>query len=135
MTRELGHRYLWIDSICIIQGPDGDFNKEAKRMEDVFGSAYCVLAASSAKGQSDGFLTKRDEREHLTFIREGLPPFHICRFIDDFGQHVLEGSLNKRGWVLQERALARRTIYFTNKQTYWECGGGVRCETLTQMHK
>jgi hypothetical protein len=39
MTRELGHRYLWIDSICIIQGPDGDFNKEAKRMEDVFGSA------------------------------------------------------------------------------------------------
>ncbi|KAH8779028.1 hypothetical protein BGZ57DRAFT_761135 [Hyaloscypha finlandica] len=134
MTRELGYRYLWIDSICIIQGPDGDFNKEAKRMEDVFGSAYCVLAASSAKGQSDGFLKKRDEREHLTFIREGLPPFYICRFIDDFGQHVLEGSLNKRGWVLQERALARRTIYFTNKQTYWECGSGVRCETLAKMH-
>jgi hypothetical protein len=104
-------------------------------MEDVFSSAYCVLAARAAKGQSDGFLKKRDEREHLTFIREGLPPFHICNFIDDFGQHVLEGSLNKRGWVLQERALARRTIYFTNKQTYWECGSGVRCETLTKTHK
>jgi Heterokaryon incompatibility protein (HET) len=134
-TRELGFQYLWIDSICIIQGPDGDFNKEANRMEDVFSSAYCVLAASSAKGQNDGFLKKRDEREYLTFFREGLPPFYICRFIDDFNQHVLEGSLNKRGWVLQERALAHRTIYFTNKQTYWECGGGVRCETLTKMQK
>jgi hypothetical protein len=134
-TRNLGFRYLWIDSICIIQGPDGDFNKEAKRMEDVFSSAYCVLAASSANGQSYGFLKKRDEREYLTIVREGLPPFHICSFIDDFSQHVLEGSLNKRGWVLQERVLARRTIYFTDKQTYWECGGGVRCETLTRMHK
>ena len=52
ITRELGFRYLWIDSICIIQGSDGDFNKEAKRMEDVFSSAYCVLAASSASGGS-----------------------------------------------------------------------------------
>jgi hypothetical protein len=134
-TRELGVRYLWIDSICIIQGRDGDFNEEAKRMEDVFSSAYCVLAASSARGQSDGFLKRRNEREYLAFVREGLPPFYVCQFIDDFNQHVLEGYLNKRGWVLQERALAHRTIYFTNKQTYWECGGGVRCETLTKMHK
>jgi len=43
--------------------------------------------------------------------------------------------MNKRGWVLQERALACRTIYFTAQQTYWECGGGVRCETLTKMSK
>lgn len=135
ITRELGFKYLWIDSICIIQGDDGDFNEEAKKMEDVFSSAWCILAASSASGQSDGFLKKRDEREYLTIVREGLPPFYVCRFIDDFNEHVLEGSLNKRGWVLQERALAHRTIYFTNKQTYWECGGGVRCETLTRMHK
>lgn len=135
ITRELGVRYLWIDSICIIQGSDGDFNKEAKRMEDVFSSAYLVLAASSATGQNDGFLKKREDREYLTFTRDRLPPFYVCRFVDDFNRDVLEGPLNKRGWVLQERALAHRTIYFTNKQTYWECGGGVRCETLTKMQK
>lgn len=104
-------------------------------MEDVFSSAYCVLAASSANGQSDGFLKPREDRKFLTFLREGLPPVYICQFIDDFAQHVLEGPLNKRGWVLQERALARRTIYFTDTQTYWECGDGVRCETLTKMNK
>lgn len=48
VTRALGKQYLWIDSICIIQGEDGDFNYEAKRMEDVYSSAYCVLAASCA---------------------------------------------------------------------------------------
>jgi len=140
VTRELGVQYLWIDSICIIQRDeldDGDFEQESARMEEIFSSAYCVLAASSAEGQSDGFLNEREgsDREFVTFDRQGQPPFYICRFIDDFKEHVLEGPLNKRGWVMQERALARRTIYFTNKQTYWECGEGVRCETLTKMEK
>lgn len=79
-------------------------------MAIVFSSAYCILAASSNKGQSDGFLKKRDQREHLTFIREGLLPFHLRSFIDEFGQHVLEGSHNKRGWVLQERVGATHNL-------------------------
>jgi hypothetical protein len=133
-TRELGLRYLWIDSICIIQGPDGDFAQEATRMEDVFSSAYCVLAASSGKGQQDGFLNPRKENDFLTFERGGKP-LYVCRFIDDFNANVLEGPLSKRGWVLQERALAHRTIFFTDSQTYWECGEGVRCETLSKMEK
>jgi hypothetical protein len=135
-TRELGLEYLWIDSICIIQGEGGDFDQEAKRMEDVFSSAFCVVAASSAHGQDDGFLNRpRKQRQCLTFEYEGLPPLYIARFMDDFNKDVLESPLSKRGWVLQERALARRTIYFTDNQTYWECGKGVRCETLTKMNK
>ena len=131
-TRQLGVQYLWIDSVCIIQGPDGDFDVEAKNMEKVFSGAYCVLAASRATGQSDGFIGERPPRESIPFRHASEPPFYICKAIDNFSEDVIEGSLNKRGWVLQERILARRTIYFTDKQTYFECGDGVRCETLTK---
>lgn len=134
-TRKLAVRYLWIDSLCIIQGRDGDFNEEAKRMEDVFSGAYCVLAASRANSQLDGFLGPRPQRKYITFQRVFEKPFYLCEAIDNFSQDVIEGPLNRRGWVLQERALARRTIYFTEHQTYFECGKGVRCETLTNMHK
>jgi hypothetical protein len=134
-TRELGIRYLWIDSLCIIQGEFGDFNDESKKMEAVFSGAYCVLAASRASNQLDGFLRPRPQRKYVTFQRDNEKPFYVCRTIDNFSKDVIEGSLNKRGWVLQERALARRTIYFTKNQTYYECGQGVRCETLTRMHK
>lgn len=135
-TRKLGLEYLWIDSICIIQGEGGDFDQEAKRMEDVFSSAFCVIAASSARGQNDGFLNRpRQNRECLTFEHAGLPPLYVSRFMDDFNKDVLESPLSKRGWVLQERALARRTIYFTDNQIYWECGRGVRSEMLTKMDK
>ncbi|KAK3998233.1 HET-domain-containing protein [Cladorrhinum sp. PSN332] len=132
-TRALNRRYLWIDSICIIQGKEGDFLQESERMGDVFGSAYCVLAASSAHRQQDGFLnTKRPDRRYIQLPENESKGLYVCEFIDDFDEHVLNSPLSKRGWVMQERALARRTIYFTDRQTYFECGGGVRCETLTK---
>lgn len=136
VTRELGIRYLWIDSICIIQGDSGDLHREAEKMEAVFSSAYCVLAASSAQGQHDGFLNPRKQNRVVRIPKRwGGYDVFVSPILDDFKQHVLNSPLSRRGWVLQERALARRTIYFTEWQTYWECGDGVRCETLTKMDK
>ncbi|KAK3694488.1 hypothetical protein B0T22DRAFT_496887 [Podospora appendiculata] len=97
-------------------GADGDFDEEARRMEDIFSSAYCVLAASSATGAADGLLTPRKDRKFLYLANEGQPGLYVCQFMDDFNEHVLNGPLIKRGW-----------------QTYWECGGRIRCETLTRM--
>ncbi|KAI1322755.1 hypothetical protein F5Y16DRAFT_404159 [Xylariaceae sp. FL0255] len=146
-TRALGKRYLWIDSLCILQGAEGDFQEQAGSMETVFSSAYCVLAASRARNQVDGFLGPRQQRDYVTLLtpnyrknrknddakdgKEGT--FYLCENIDDFSRHVLNAHLNRRGWVLQEHALARRTIFFADEQTYWECGDGVRCETLTRL--
>ncbi|KAL6362608.1 hypothetical protein LRP88_03899 [Fusarium phalaenopsidis] len=124
-TRRLGVRYLWIDSLCIIQGDDGDFGTEAKRMEDVFSCAYCVIAASRASNQREGFLRERPQRRSLATHQAGSASgrgdtLYICEAIDDFGRQVLDGALNRRGWVLQERALARRTVYFADTQTNME---------------
>lgn len=138
VSRALGIRYIWIDSLCIIQGLDGDFHREAEFMETVFSTAYCVIAASRARGTSSGFLSDAPRKRDFIRLDQQLPSrdsFYICEEIDDFQSHIIDGHLNKRGWVLQERALARRTIYFAEAQTYFECGTGVRCETLTKMTK
>ncbi|KAK4216499.1 hypothetical protein QBC37DRAFT_397678 [Rhypophila decipiens] len=148
VARGLKIPYLWIDSLCIIQGSDGDFESEAKRMEMVYSMAYLVIAASRATGTSDGFLSPRPRRQYTALPprsqrgtdtsvggapREEDGTIYLCEAIDDFQKDVINGALNKRGWVLQERVLARRTIYFTQNQTYFECGAGVHCETLTRM--
>jgi len=135
VTRNLGVQYLWIDSLCIIQDDAEDWEKESTLMEQVYSSAYVTIAASCASGTDDGFLKKRPERQYVTITTTAGTPYYLCEAIDDFSTDVDHGELNSRGWVLQERALSRRTIYFTEKQSYWECGGGVRCETLTKMNK
>ena len=134
-TRALGQHYLWVDSLCIIQGPGGDFNIESTRMESVFSSAYCIIAACRAKSQQDGFLALRPPRAFVAIQQSGPEPFFICEAADNFSSHVLGSYMNGRGWVMQERALARRTIYFTDRQVYWECGDRIRCETLAAMSK
>jgi len=130
ITQNLEIKYLWIDALCIVQGEGGDWETEAERMHATFSAAYCVLAASHCAGTSDRILVERPRQPLINFRDNGLA---FSEDIDDFQLEVIEGAMNKRGWVLQERALARRTIYFAEKQTYWECGQGVRCETLTKM--
>jgi hypothetical protein len=141
VARELNIQYLWIDSLCIIQQDMSDSNdksedwgEESQRMEQVFRSAYATIAASCAASSAEHFLKARPERQCVT-MRKGTASYYLCNTIDDFDGDVEDGELNKRGWVFQERALSRRTIYFTEKQTYWECGEGVRCETLTRMRR
>jgi hypothetical protein len=44
MTRLLGYKYLWIDSLCIIQDSPSDWESEASRMASTYGNALCNLA-------------------------------------------------------------------------------------------
>lgn len=134
ITLALNVPYLWIDSLCIIQDDALDWASESRRMEDIFSSAYCTIAASSATSSIMGFLGQRKRRPCVP-VASTQGTFYVCKAIDDFQSDVAESVLNQRGWVLQERALSRRTIHFTSTQVYWECGRGIRCETLTKLNK
>lgn len=51
VTQRLGFRYLWIDSLCIIQDDTDDWQKEAALMTKVYTNSTCNLSATAA---SDG---------------------------------------------------------------------------------
>jgi hypothetical protein len=140
VTRALGVEYIWIDSLCVIQsGPDADFHEQARCMQDIYSSANCVIAATNAKSMASGFLERTG---HLAASvpsrrvgKDDKRRLYVSSLVDDFQQDVLGAHLNSRGWVFQERALGRRTIHFAQNQTYWECGHGIRCESLGSLGK
>lgn len=55
----LGIQYLWIDSLCIIQGDSADWEREASRMGDVYSNAYLTIAASTSVDTNSGCFTSR----------------------------------------------------------------------------
>lgn len=59
-TRALGIRYIWIDSLCILQDSIDDWSREALRMGGVYEKARLTIAASHARDSSDGCFFKRE---------------------------------------------------------------------------
>ena len=138
VTRKLGIRYLWIDSLCIIQDNEKDWENESRRMENVFANAFCTIAATSAKDSWDGFLVSQSVKQSVKLVDRSVDPplsVYACEVGGSFNTDIGSGGLNQRAWVLQERALSPRTIHFTAAQTYWECGSVIRCDNLLQMVK
>lgn len=59
VTRELGLRYLWIDSFCIIQGDAEDWRIESTKMSGVYSNSYLTIAAANLDEDAKGFLNIR----------------------------------------------------------------------------
>lgn len=140
VARCLKVHYLWIDSLCILQGEaeeaTEDWKRESVCMEKVYASAYFTLAATSAVDSNSGFLKRNITTEYICFHDHDLDQMvYACTHPSDFDGEVEQAQLNTRAWVMQERFLSRRTIHFGANQMYWECGEGVYCEDLTQLKR
>ncbi|PQE07088.1 heterokaryon incompatibility protein [Rutstroemia sp. NJR-2017a BVV2] len=46
VVRRLGLRYIWIDSLCIIQDDKKDFEVECSRMHRIYSQAHCTIVVS-----------------------------------------------------------------------------------------
>lgn len=140
ITRRLGYRHLWIDSLCIVQDSREDWEHEALRMGDVYRYGEVNICASAARNCHDGIFAKRDSPAHLSSVRL---PFRSDRLgvgcdspewmyvrsggWDTFREQVTgaESTLASRGWVLQEALLSPRTIHYSQRQMFWECEHGT----------
>ncbi|KIX95530.1 uncharacterized protein Z520_08650 [Fonsecaea multimorphosa CBS 102226] len=69
ITRELGVPYLWIDSLCIIQDDEFDWETEASRMGFVYFSSYLTLSAMSSADDSSGCYRDASKPIEITFSR------------------------------------------------------------------
>lgn len=152
-TRRLGLRYLWVDCLCIIQGDEDDWKREAAGMGDVYMNAHCTFSTHAAKHADDGFLAETLQRERVyacgghadgelfqdemtaynKFVdspEDTDPPFASDAFFvskGSYARHHLDGSEpSSRGWVLQERILSPRLIHFgSGGSLYFKSREGV----------
>lgn len=139
LTLMLGQRYLWIDSLCIVQDDEDDWAREAAKMARVYGNSYCTLAALSSADGSGGchledqvqkvmgntFFDLQDpssaDEPYIRIFRK--EPTDWTTDYDGMASRSKEvqSPLRHRAWVLQERELSKRSIHFGKNQLLWEC--------------
>ena len=142
VARTLGVRYVWIDSLCILQDKDDitDWEREASLMEKVYSHSYCNISAADAENCSQSLFNLRDPQSvnpetvtlDLLSDESGLVipvDFFVynCHF---WFEQVTCALVNTRAWVLQERILSPRVLHFGQCQLMWECCEKDACEVF-----
>ncbi|KAJ4387519.1 hypothetical protein N0V93_008113 [Gnomoniopsis smithogilvyi] len=127
IAARMGIKYIWIDSLCIVQDDQDDWKREASLMGQIYRNAYLTIAIATPLTQA-----------HLgLFQRRGPSPVPVERFYhpmkDGPEQEIVvmaiqreqelffESPLVSRGWCFQERELSRRILHYTASQVLWEC--------------
>lgn len=104
VTRRLQMRYIWIDSLCIIQDDQKDWEIEAARMGTVYANAVLTIAATrSADGRGGCLATTRDmsyiwqPRSHLKSVQESQT-IHVRH--EDIWSHLHVKSTQFERWFI-----------------------------------
>ena len=112
VVNQLGIRYLWIDSICIIQDSAADWELVSSQMTDIYGGATMTIFADGAADDNAGMtFTRADSRASGPISSDG----------GSFERLVNRSLLSTRAWIFQERSMSRRILHITSEQMVWEC--------------
>ncbi|KAH6716319.1 heterokaryon incompatibility protein-domain-containing protein, partial [Leptodontidium sp. MPI-SDFR-AT-0119] len=127
VTRELGIRYLWVDALCIIQEDKDDWARESAVMGQIYRRSLCTLAAAIGNDCNAGLFARREAAQlsagRILFTENGKSDrgMILQPSLDHWYSSVELSTLSTRGWVMQERILAARTIFFTEEGIFWQC--------------
>lgn len=134
ITRNLGIQYLWIDSLCIIQGSEKYWAHESLLMGSVYGGSNVTIAADGAIDGTEGcFLKPHGYIDKVRVKPSKSETWDLCFDGNSmFDKYVNKSHLSSRAWALQERLLSTRTLHFTQTGLYWECRYCDASETFTE---
>ncbi|KAK1774993.1 heterokaryon incompatibility protein-domain-containing protein [Copromyces sp. CBS 386.78] len=138
-ARALGVRYVWIDSLCIIQDSPTDWNEQSSMMDQIY--THGVLNLSAMFGErAVGLQVERDplgispcilSRRLSTNPENGEELYEHWACFEGYGANsfVYLAPLFKRAWCLQERVLPIRNVYF-GEQLIWQCQRNMATESF-----
>jgi hypothetical protein len=124
-TNLLGIRYVWVDSLCIIQDDDDDKSREISQMAMVYSHSTLTIMARRGDKATDGFLHERSFPSGTTRLRfrstESQRRGSVTLTFESAIESENDMTLDTRGWVLQEYLLSTRIVIFGDWRTEWSC--------------
>lgn len=121
VVKSLGHTYLWVDALCIIQDDPADYALQVPLMKDIYRSAYVTIIAAAGDSADSGLPGVNSDRCAMTKVDLGggfaiveVPPFSE-------GRHLNYTTWVTRAWTLQEFLLSTRCLVFVDERVYWVC--------------
>jgi hypothetical protein len=137
LFRKLGIRYIWVDSLCIIQDCEADWQTQAAQIDYIFANSSITIAVADEGGCTPGCFLSEPPNLRSRLIRwpgiDGEGSYMTT--VAHSSEHTLlvrNGAATAAGagrdWVHPERREAKRILYLGNTELLWECKVCRMCE-------
>lgn len=110
LVQAIGVRYLWVDSLCLINDNEGDIALGIRLMNSVFqGSYFNIIAASGTDANAGLWGLGLDTKELMVpqSFEVGI----------DLKTRLSKSEYSKRAWTLQELTLSQRALIFVDNHS------------------
>ncbi|KJA19483.1 hypothetical protein HYPSUDRAFT_890068 [Hypholoma sublateritium FD-334 SS-4] len=128
VVKEIGMRYLWVDSLCIVQddfGPGGSKMQAIAKMGLVYGAAALTIMAVMGDATT-GLPGVRPGARRSQPIEEIKPGLRLA-FMQMYQSSLAESVYDTRGWTFQEDRFSRRRLLFVSEQAVYSCPMTSQC--------
>ncbi|KAK3381743.1 heterokaryon incompatibility protein-domain-containing protein [Podospora didyma] len=131
VTRSIGQKFLWTDSLCIIQDSPEDVMGFIPCMGAIYGLSSVTIINAAGDNAFSGLPGVRpDTRSEVQEVLQVEGARRMMKSLDELSAGETVGftygwiTASKwftRGWTFQEAILSERWIMFTPENIYWEC--------------
>jgi hypothetical protein len=131
----LGERYLWVDSLCIVQDNESCKGDQINKMAAIFERANVTIIAEGPNplyGLRGLYRVSRPRNlpPSVYELQKGIKIVESRR-----PKRVGKSIWCQRGWTFQEHLFSRRRIIFYEGTVRWECDSGIWYEGFDQPIK
>jgi hypothetical protein len=153
----IGERFLWVDTLCIVQDDLRNKHNQIAQMDQIYSSAL-VTFVSLGRGADEGLPWVEGEERHIRLLTDAILPIAapqpttvMARAFRRLKKSPFRWRVNiilnppitpeyilpfttyeSRGWTCQERLLSTRILYFSRWQLYAQCRQSLMEEHLYQ---
>jgi hypothetical protein len=132
-TEMLGVRYLWVDSLCIVQDDTNAKYAEMENMSAIYANASVTIIASDGRDAYNGLAGLQGISGPRASKQVIFDLDHGAKLLSQ--QHYQTKTVwSSRAWTFQEHLFSNRRIIFQNGRVRWECSKALWHEDLLHMN-
>ncbi len=136
VVKQLGKRFLWVDSLTIDQSDSVHKGSQIKLMSVIYSGAWATIVALAGRSSAAGLPRVQSKKQKLypdmvfpqTFATHN--GVRVVSTMPTLDQEIQLSWWATRAWTFQEALLSPRCLYFTQHQVYFHCNIHQCCEAI-----